>query len=140
MLPTPLLVLLGAAGGAFLLHQLQSNKKAADEREMARQAALGKQASELEQGKFYAVQLMVTSAINTRNPDTAAATIKSNMESLGWKVLSAPAVRGPSAATAFSTGQPSEWIFTGQWTRPDKFMNVVPPWQGSAMAFQLPVS
>jgi hypothetical protein len=62
------------------------------------------------------------------------------MEQLGWKVLSTPVTRGPSDAVAFATGQPAQWVFSGQWTKTDKFMNVVPPWLGSAMAFQLPVA
>ena len=140
MLPVPVLVLLGAAGGAFLLTRVQDAKKKSIDAENARQQSFNLAATEFVQGKTYAVQLMVTNVIGTKDVVTASNVIKSTMEQLGWKVLSTPVTRGPADATAFLTGQPSQWLFSGQWTKTDKFMNVVPPWLGSAMAFQLPVA
>ncbi len=140
MLPVPVLVLLGAAGGAFILNGVQSAKKRSADAENARQASLNLAATEFAQGKTYAVQLMVTPSIGTRDPIQASAVIKATMEQLGWKVLSIPVTRGPADATAFVTGQASQWLFSGQWTKTAKFMEVVPPWLGSAMAFQLPVA
>ncbi len=139
-LPVIAVALLGAAGGALLFSKVQKDKARAIQEESARQNVLNMAATEFQQGKTYAVQLMVTPTIGTKDPVTASNVIKSTMEQLGWKVLSTPVTRDPAAATAFLTGQPSQWVFSGQWTKTDKFMNVVPPWLGSAMAFLLPVA
>ncbi len=139
-LPVIAVVALSAAAGALLFAKVQRDKAIAFQEESARQAVLATAAPEFKQGKTYAVQLMVTDRIGTKDPVTASNVIKSTMEQLGWKVLSTPVTRGPQDATAFLTGQPSQWLFSGQWTKTDKFMNVVPPWLGSAMAFELPVT
>lgn len=139
-LPVVAVALIGAVGGAFLYSRVQDAKKKALEEENNRQRSFNLAATEFVQGKTYAVQLMVTPTIGTKEPVTASAVIKSTMEQLGWKVLSTPVVRGGEDGVKFATGQPSQWVFTGQWTKTDKFMNVVPPWLGSAMAFQLPVA
>lgn len=140
MLPVPLLVVLGVAGGALIMNKVQKDKAAANQAEAARQAVLTMAVTEFTQGKTYAVQLMVTNSIGTKDPVTASNVIKSTMEQLGWKVLSTPVVRGIADSTSFATGQPSQWLFSGQWTLPAKFMSVTPAWMGSAMAFLLPVS
>lgn len=139
-LPVIAVVALSAAAGALILSKVQKDKAQAIQAESARQSVLNTAATEFQQGKTYAVQLMVTPTIGTKDPVTASNVIKSTMEQLGWKVLSTPVTRDPGAATAFLTGQPSQWVFSGQWTKTDKFMNVVPPWLGSAMAFLLPVA
>lgn len=139
-LPAIAIALLGAGAGALLLNKVQTDKAKAVANEAARQAVLSTAVTEFIQGKTYAVQLMVTPVIGTKDPITGSAVIKSTMEQLGWKVLALPVTRGPSDATAFLTGQPSQWVFSGQWTKSDKFMNVVPPWLSSAIAFLLPVS
>jgi len=139
-LPVAVIALLGAAGGALILSKIQKDKAQAIQAEASRQSVLNMAATEFVQGKTYAVQLMVTPTIGTRDPVTASNVIKSTMEQLGWKVLSTPVVRDPAAGVAFGTGQASQWVFSGQWTKTDKFMNVVPPWLGSAMAFLLPVA
>ncbi len=139
-LPAVAVALIGAAAGALILNKVQKDKARAFQEEGARQSVLGMAATEFQQGKTYAVQLMVTPTIGTKDVVTASNVIKSTMEQLGWKVLSTPVTRDPAAATAFLTGQPSQWAFSGQWTKTDKFMNVVPPWLGSAMAFLLPVA
>lgn len=141
MLPVPVIVLLAAGGGALVLKKIQSMKAAAFEAETARQNVLASAVTEFQQGKTYAVQLMVTSAIGTKDVATASAVIKSTMEQLGWKVLSLPALRSNDVdGTAFQTGQPSQWVFSGQWTKTDKTMSVSPSWMGQALAFLLPVS
>jgi hypothetical protein len=139
-IPAVVIALAAAAGGALLMNKVQKDKARAFEAETARQQSLGLAASELIQGKTYAVQLVVTDKIGTKDVVTASNVIKSTMEQLGWKVLSTPVVRGPVDATAFATGQPSQWVFSGQWTKTDKFMQVFPPWAGSAIAFLLPVA
>lgn len=140
MLPAPVIAILGAAAGALVLSSVQKSQQKAVADEAARQAALNMAVTSFVQGKTYAVQLMVTSSIGTKDKVTASAVIKATMEQLGWKVLSTPVTRGPADDTAFSTGQPSQWVFSGQWTLTDTFMKVSPPWMGSAMAFLLPVS
>lgn len=140
MLPVPVIVILAAAGGAMLMNKVAKDKAVAQEQEVARQRALSMAATEFTQGKTYAVQLMITDKIGTKSVPTASAVIKSTMEQLGWKVLSTPVTRGQSDTNAFAAGQPSQWMFSGQWTKTDKFMAVSPPWLGSAMAFELPVA
>lgn len=141
MLPAPVIAVLGAAAGALLFNSVQKSKQNALAAEAARQAALNLAVTELTQGKTYAVQLMVTRDIGTKDVPTASAVIKSTMEQLGWKVLSTPAFRDAKAdGAAFSAGQPAQWVFSGQWTLADKSMKVSPGWMGSAMAFLLPVA
>ncbi len=139
-LPAIVIVLGGVAAGALITRHLDRQKRIAADEESARNHVLNAAATEFEQGKTYAVQLMVTPTIGTKDPVTASNVIKSTMEQLGWKVLSTPVTRGPSDASAFLTGQAAQWVFSGQWTKTDKFMNVIPPWLGSAMAFKLPVA
>lgn len=139
-LPVIAVIALSAAAGAFILNKVQKDAQKDAAEQQARHNALSLAATEFEQGKTYAVQLMVTPDIGTKDPVTASKVIQSTMEQLGWKVLSTPVTRGPSDASAFITGQPSQWVFSGQWTKTDKFMNVVPAWLGSAMAFKLPVA
>lgn len=139
-LPVIAVIALSAAAGAFILNKVQKDAQKEAAEQQARHNVLSLAATEFEQGKTYAVQLMVTPDIGTKDKVTASKVIQSTMEQLGWKVLSTPVPRDPSAETAFFTGQPAQWVFSGQWTKTDKFMNVVPPWLGSAMAFKLPVA
>lgn len=140
-----LLALVSAASGAFLFSRVA---KAAEERtaaERARQAALGMSAQELVQGRTYAVQIMVDprmpgwgGAAAPKDLATASALIKATYEQLGWRLLNLPAIADVQNAQRFFAGQPALWVFSGVWSRPEKFQAISPDWATMTLAQELP--
>lgn len=138
----PLLLALGAAAGGITLFKVWENhSQNKAQEEVNRQKVLGMAASELEAGKTYSLQIMVTNAIGTKDVPTASNVIASSLQQLGWKLLGSPVLRSDADKNAFAQGQPSQWVLTGVWRRRDKkYMDVVPAWLGMALPFKQPVA
>lgn len=136
----PAILALGAVGlgwaGKKLWDDYQLKQAQA---EVNRQKVIDSAARELIAGKTYAVQMMVTPDIGTRDVAMASNVIASSMQQLGFKLLGSPQLRNDAARKAFESGQPSEWLFTGVWRLASKkYLDVVPKWLGSALPFQQP--
>lgn len=94
-------------------------------RERGKSGAVPSTIDKLVKGKSYAVMVTLTAQdgrggqvpIGTIDPAVASANIANVYGVLGFKVLSAPALRNTSEASDFIHKNPSVWVFNGQWTK-----------------------
>ncbi len=77
-----------------------------------------------------------------KDPAQAAALIKATLEAPGgtggWRFMSPAAPLDEENRRLFAAGKPSQWAFTGLWTRPQKFVAEKPGWITQAIPFLLP--
>ena len=121
--------LLGAAGvgGAYLLFRKPEAPKTSKPVGLA---------DTLNKGQTYAILAMVDwtkipGAVapgggGYQTPDLAgnARYVKEVFTNLGFKVLSDPQTRDEAEAKKFFAGQPSLWVFNGQWTKDAKIVDL----------------
>lgn len=135
----PVILLAGVVGAGLGIKYYHDKQVQAD---ADRAKAYQQIATELQQGKTYAIQFMLDPKAKDWPQLTdkvqAAAFIKSGLQQLGWKPLSDPTLRNDDAIKAFLAGDPSEWIFNAQWNRPEKYLAGGFGWLGMALPYLLP--
>lgn len=128
---TPLIavaLVAGAAGAAYLFsrRQIPGAAPGADK--------LTTGVDKLTKGRTYAIMVTLTAQdgrngqkpIGTKDPTVASANLKNIYEILGFKVLSAPVLRNAAEVSDFLHGNPSVWLFNGQWTLDKDTIDVEP--------------
>lgn len=147
MFQTLLYVLGGAVAGAYVTNAVEATRQKKISSDLARQQAFDLSAKELEQGRSYAVMMMVDPADKSfggiRDMNQAATLIRATLEAPGgtggWRFSSNASPIDEGNRQLFAAGKPSQWAFTGQWTRPQKFVAEKPGWLTMAVPFLLPV-
>lgn len=140
-----LLVLVGAAGGAFVASRASAAKQQRADLDIARQKALDMAAGTLLSGHTYAVQIMVDprapqwgGPAAPRDLASASDLIRRTYEPAGWRVRGAPALAVPATASSFLAGRPALWVFLGTWTRPERFQSFDPGFATMTLAQEVP--
>lgn len=141
-----LLVALGTGIGTFLTSaylRAEQRMKAADQ---ARQEALQMSTPSLETNKAYMLQAIVDPKLvplppstGTPSIDNYARMLQADLSQYGW-LLNPPQIRDQAAASRFLAGQTAEWILSGRWNRPERFMASKPAWLLNAAVTPLPTA
>jgi hypothetical protein len=136
MTPLHLLGIAAAAGAGWWLYENKFKKAALPGQAPGQMPGM---VSELTQGRSYTVMAVLNKTINTNDPVTASAVLRSSFEQWGAKVLSQPTVRDADEMKKFLGGEPSTWVFSMQWTRSEKYIPANPQWLSGASFILLPI-
>lgn len=103
--------------------------------------------SKLQKGKTYTVLAVVTKEITNdarwnglggKNEDKIAQLIASTFGQSGFKVLNKPLIRDGQEMKKAIAGEPSAWVFNGQWLLDGDHVTNVIPWLAGATFYEVP--
>jgi len=113
---------------------------AKQEAQQKQNSELGLGAKELLQGKLYALSLMTNPAgIPTPIVQDFSQAVRAAFEGAGFTVTTFPAPRSPADESKFLSGQASEWLLQGIWTKTEKTVPTLPAWAGMVVAYEAPM-